>query len=206
MNTQYPEDEFDEAGKLYPVGAYRQAPSKWKAVVPFLLVLVFAPILAWATVSLLTAGTTTEQAAQQSTQATQAKQQETAEKETTQKVEETAKPEEKPAEETKPVEKKPAEEKPAEQANKAAAVQVLNGTGVNGLAGGAVGKLQAAGFSNLAPDNAVGWQTEVSTVYFKPGNEATAKEVATTLGIGNVLESDQSTGDVTVVLKGDYQP
>lgn len=213
MNTQYPEDEFDEAGKLYPVGAYRQAPSKWKAVLPFLLVLVLAPVLAWGAVSLLTSGTstpdsTTQNEAQQSSEEKQ--QPESNEKTTaadqSKDTDESAEkaPEntaaDKPAEETKPA------EKPVEPANKAANVQVLNGTGVNGLASGAVTKLQAAGFSNLTPDNAVGWQTEVSVVYFKPGNETTAKEVAAALGISTTTESTDSIGDVTVVLKGDYKP
>ncbi|MDO5060049.1 MAG: LytR C-terminal domain-containing protein [Actinomycetaceae bacterium] len=220
MNTQYPEDEFDEAGKQYPVGAYRQAPSKWKAVLPFLLVLLVAPILAWAAVSLLTGGTSNQatpsapapsvqqnqdQANEKTAEEKAAEEKAKAEKEAVEKeAAEKAKAEKEAAEKAKA--EKEAAEKAAAEVKKDASVVVLNGTNVNGLAGGAVAKLQAAGFSNLRPDNAQGWQTEVSTVYFQPGNESTAKAVGSALGISNVVESADSVGAVTVVLKNDYKP
>lgn len=215
MSTQYPEDEFDEAGKLYPVGAYRQAPSKWKAVLPFLLVLLLAPALAWAAVSFLTSGTSTAPTTPNTADSQQATEKSEAEKTEAEKAAaEKAKAEEEAAAKAKAEEeaaaKAKAEQEAAEKAraavNKDAAVVVLNGTGVNGLAGGAVSKLQGDGFNNLRPDNAQGWQTEVTTVYFKPGNEGTAKAVAKVLGVNAVVESTDSVGDITVVLKSDYQP
>lgn len=205
MSTQYPEDEFDEAGKLYPVGAYRQAPSKWKAVVPFLLVLVLAPALAWLTVSFLTAGNVTAPTAQQPSQSASSEVDKTAE-EKAQADKEAA---EKAQAEKEAAQKAQAEREAAEAAakvNKDVSVVVLNGTSTNGLAGGAVTKLQGDGFNKLRADNAQGWQTEVTTVYFKAGNEVNAKAVAKVLGVSNVVESAESVGDVTVVLKGDYKP
>lgn len=215
MNTQYPEDEFDEAGKQYPVGAYRQAPSKWKAVLPFLLVLLVAPILAWAAVSLLTGGTSNQATPSAPAPSAKQNQDQANEKTAEQKAaEEKAKAEKEAAEKAKAEQEaaekakaeKEAAEKAAAEVKKDASVVVLNGTNVNGLASGAVAKLQAAGFSNLRPDNAQGWQTEVSTVYFQPGNESTAKAVGSALGISNVVESADSVGAVTVVLKNDYKP
>ncbi|MCS4484770.1 LytR C-terminal domain-containing protein [Gleimia sp. 6138-11-ORH1] len=220
MNTQYPEDEFDEAGKQYPVGAYREAPSKWKAVLPFLLVLLLAPLLAWAAVSLLTSGSQNQANQSATNPSASQKSGQTAEKTAEQKAaEEKAAADkaaadkaaaDKAAEEKAAAEKEAAEkaaaEKAAAEVKKDTAVVVLNGTNVNGLAGGAVTKLQAAGFSNLRPDNAQGWQTQVSTVYFQAGNESTAKAVGEALGISNVVESADSIEAVTVVLKNDYQP
>ena len=84
-----------------------------------------------------------------------------------------------------------------------AAIQVLNGTGTQGLAASNTQKLNAAGYAGTSAANATGWDTQVSTVYYEdPGMEATAKDVAATLGIDNVQRMDGiGSPDVVVVLR-----
>ena len=84
-----------------------------------------------------------------------------------------------------------------------AAIQVLNGTGTQGLAASNTQKLNAAGYAGTSAANATGWDTQVSTVYYEdPRMEATAKDVAATLGIDNVQRMDGiGSPDVVVVLR-----
>ncbi|MDD9205074.1 hypothetical protein PU560_01175, partial [Georgenia sp. 10Sc9-8] len=50
----YPEDEFDVAGRNRgPNGAHRTPRPLWRALLPFLVVLVAAPLLAWGLVTLI---------------------------------------------------------------------------------------------------------------------------------------------------------
>ncbi|WP_232217613.1 LytR C-terminal domain-containing protein [Gleimia europaea] len=193
---QYPEDEFDQAGAEGPVGLFREKPSRWKTVLPFLLVLIIVPVLAWGAVSLITGRGSNENASPQpTTVATQAP------TGTTQASSETEAATE--ATTQKPTEA-PTETEPA--ISKDVAIQILNGTRVNGLAAEAVGKLQADGYQYVSASNASGWLTEFTTVYYAPGTRAGAEAIGEILGISNFSENSTDLGnaDFVVVLKGDY--
>lgn len=197
---QYPEDEFDQAGKDRPVGVHRQRPSQWKTVLPFLLVLIIVPILAWGFVSLITGSSPSEDNDSQPEQTTVAVEEQTTEAE--------AEASEATEQESAEEETTEATEEETEQsgANKDASIAILNGTNVNGLAAGATEKLKADGFANVEAENAQGWVTEVTTIYYAPGDLAGAQQIGSLLGIDQMVENADVLGNYNyiVVLKGDY--
>lgn len=200
---QYPEDEFDEAAKNFPVGVHRQKPSQWKSVLPFLLVLIIVPLLAWGAAYVFTHRSSDGPSVEASPSP-----------ESTASSEATSEPSDEPTEEAseEPSEaptEEPSEE-PSEEApeiNKAAEIQVLNGTNVNGLAGRVSETLTSNEYSSVEAGNATGWSTAQTTIYFKPGLEADAAELGRLLGIDLWKEnsSDLGNADIIIVLKGDFQ-
>lgn len=86
-------------------------------------------------------------------------------------------------------------------------VQVLNGTTTRGLAASAAEELEQAGYEIAGLGNAAS-QYERTTVFFQPGHEALANEIAAFLG-ADVIEpapdSLQNEIPVTVVLGDDFE-
>ncbi|MDO5719775.1 MAG: LytR C-terminal domain-containing protein [Actinomycetaceae bacterium] len=199
-SNQYPEDEFDETGREFPVGVHRKKPSQWKSVLPFLLVLIIVPILAWAMAYVFTHrgdDDATPEAAPSATATPTAS-------------EEEAEPSEEPAEEPSEEPAEEPSEEPSEEpaeVNYDAPITVLNGTNTNGLAGSVSQKLQDNGFTSVEAGNATGWRTEQTVVYYKPGKEADAQEVSRILNIDLRMENSSDLGekDMIIVLKGDFQ-
>lgn len=200
MSSQYPKDEFDHAGEDMPIGMHRPQPSKWRAVWPFLVILIVVPLLGWGVSQLLTSRgilstndvttqsvSTQQSAAQSATGETPA-----ATEQSTSAAQSSA--EEAPAEET------PAEE--TEPVRYGARIAVLNGAGIQGYASEQAGILAAEGFQGTSAANADGWTSEVSTVYYEdPALESTAREVARILGIDAVENSATYEDDIVVVLR-----
>lgn len=206
VSSQYPKDEFDRAGEDMPVGMHRPQPSKWKAVIPFLLILVLVPLLGWGANHLLTSrgvvsgsesDTTTSQSSssdvvQSGTEASAS-----------------AEPSESATQETSPTEESTPQASPSTEASTSSvdygvAISVLNGTGTSGLAAEKAAQLNTAGFPGTTAANATGWSTTVTTVYYRdPDLEATAQAIAQTLGISNTVlnTTDLGSSDVVVVLK-----
>ncbi|WP_170207879.1 LytR C-terminal domain-containing protein [Rarobacter incanus] len=90
--------------------------------------------------------------------------------------------------------------------DKSTAVRVLNATSTKGLAAGATTKLKAAGWSSLTATNYKGNAVSASVVYFKTdADEANAKSVAKTLGISKTLKVPALTGSVSAILASDYR-
>lgn len=98
---------------------------------------------------------------------------------------------------------KPEPERTASPAATAVTVDVLNASGVTGLAGGVSGFLAGKGFAPGAVGNAEGTQTSV--VRHAPGNEEAAEPVAVALG-GLPLDVDETLapGATRVYLGEDY--
>lgn len=205
MTSQYPKDEFDLAGDDMPVGMHRPEPSRWRNVFPFLVILLAVPVLAWAFSSLLTSNTTASQSGSQAAVSSAS----------TQSVAQTAQSEPEQQTPVEPAQSEPApepepepEQKPEEslsaQVNYNVAVEVLNGTNIQGLAAEKVNQLKQAGFPGASAANAVGWGTEISTIYYRDQQvEVTAKEIGRQLGIENLsLEPNlDSNADMVIVLK-----
>ena len=84
-----------------------------------------------------------------------------------------------------------------------AVIQVLNGTGTQGYAGQKAAILNEAGYAGTSAANADGWATQTSTVFYEdPRMEATAKDVASKLGIDTVRqESGLGNPDIVVILR-----
>ncbi len=203
-SDRYPEDEFDaEPAQDAPVGVHRAPRSWWSRWWPFVAVVVAVPALTvgfvlWASSwdgRLPFGDDETSPAA--------------AAPETSAAPEETAADPEAPVEEA-PVEEAPVEETPVEEAppapDLAASVRVLNASGITGLAAGAGADLEDAGFTAVETGNGnAGGSTATTVFYGTPELAATAQQVATTLGVANVVESaDVAPGGVVVLLLRDF--
>lgn len=99
----------------------------------------------------------------------------------------------------------PASPSPSPAAKAAAQIQVLNGTATTGLGRRAADKLTAAGFQVVNVDNAAR-RYDKTTVFFRPGFEDVARQVAGALGGASVEASpDNLSRDVTAIVGADYQ-
>lgn len=203
MTSTYPKDEFDLAGDDMPVGMHRPEPSRWRNVFPFLVILVAAPLFAWALTQLLTSNVDGSQsgssvtvagqseAAQSEAAVPEVPQSEPAQEQQSEAVEAPEAPQSEPVSQ-------------AAQINYNAPIEVLNGTGTQGLAAQKVAALNEAGFPGASAANAIGWQTEISTIYYSdPQVEVTAKEIGRLLGVETFsLDPNlDSNADIVVVLK-----
>ena len=191
----YPEDEFDSLGAdRVPQGVHRAPASRWRTFLPFILVLILAPALAYLGVSYLS-----NQGSPTSTTTAAPTTEESVAPEETAVPEETAAPEETESPEPEPT--------PEANVIRDAQIFVLNGAGVAGLAGGAADKLTADGFTDVTPDDYGSSQPTVSTVYYNNADLAdTAQQVGSVLGITQLVELADATDSIAVVLRGDYQP
>lgn len=193
----YPEDEFDSLGAgRVPQGVHRAPASRWRTLLPFLLVLILAPTLAYLGVSYLS-----NQGSSSSTSTASPTASESVAPEETTEPEETAAPEETESPEPEP--------EPTPEANviRDAEIFVLNGAGVAGLAATASDKLTEDGFTDVTPDDYGSRLPTVSTVYYNNADLAdTAQQVGSVLGITQLVELADATDSIAVVLRGDYQP
>jgi hypothetical protein len=205
-HEDYPEDEFDVAGRdRTPQGVHRGPRPLLRTLLPILAVVVLAPLLAWGAISMLggsgepepsaaapsaqetaaptagaTGGTTGEAPAEGTTEGAEPTTEEPTEEETT--------------------------EEPTGQVEYGTAIAVLNGAGVNGLAGEVVGTLASEGFTGGVADDYTSGAPATTTLYYNnPELQATAEEVGRVLGIGNVVESSSATQAIAIVLRSDFQ-
>lgn len=81
-------------------------------------------------------------------------------------------------------------------------VKVLNGSRIPGQAGDATGGLKTAGFDMDAPDNAD--PTERTVVFYGPGLEEGAVDVARWIGVNPDVQFDATIDQVVVVTGTDY--
>lgn len=201
VSSTFPPDEFDDLVTSAPVGVHRRPRSRWRPLIPFLVIIIVAPLLAWALVWAIQTWTGSDSGddstvTQQSTDTYQSQDDSSTdgasvEEETDSSTDDTA------AEATTT---EPEEEEP--EVVYSTTVQVLNNTGITGYAGQQADALESAGFSDVSSGNATGWATTVNTVYYASEDlEATAQEVADTLGIDRVqLEAASVTSGIVVVL------
>ncbi|WP_454083777.1 LytR C-terminal domain-containing protein [Georgenia sp. Marseille-Q6866] len=200
--SQYPEDEFDVAGRdRGPQGVHREPRSLLRALAPFLAVIVIVPLLAWGAVSLL-AGNDGEPAAEPAPVET------TAEPSDEATTEEETSSEEPSAEETEE-ETTPEDEttEPDDEAVLTTSISVLNGAGINGLAGDVAGQLGEAGFTTVGAADYGAGTPEVTTLYYRNADlAATAEAIGELLGVDNLVEAPSATQNVEIalVLRSDF--
>ncbi len=197
----YPEDEFDTLGAdRVPQGVHRTPVPRWRRLLPFVVVLLVAPTLAYLGVSYLAnQGSPSSSETSAAVATTEPTPSETADEGT---------PTEEPSAAPSETEPTPTET-PTEDADiqRGAAVFILNGAGVAGLAGQATGKLEADGFTDVTPADYASSVPTASTVYYNnPDLQATAEQVGTLLGITALRELATATDSIAVVLRGDYVP
>lgn len=195
----FPEDEFDVLGAdRVPRGVHRTPQPRWRALLPFVVVLILAPMLAYLGVSYLAnLGSSSSSSAAATASPT---------------------PSETVAEETPAAEETPTEETPTEEPvetptpepvdlQRDAAIFVLNGAGIDGLGADAVARLESDGFTTVSALNYSRSAPTASTVYYNNADlAATAGQVAEVLGVENVLELESATDSIAVVLREELQP
>lgn len=201
--ARYPEDEFDRIGKNLPQGAHRPGQPWWQGFLPFVIVIIAAPLLAWAMLLLIGSHPSTANDAAAKPQTSQ-----TPNTAATPSPAETVEPSEKPTESAAPSEKptqttSPAAEKSTEprSADKTISVSVLNASGINGLAAKTKDKVAADGFTNVSAENFQGTKPSVNTIYYPSDREAEAREVQRVLKIDMIVPKD-SLKTIQVVLVG----
>jgi polyisoprenyl-teichoic acid--peptidoglycan teichoic acid transferase len=93
------------------------------------------------------------------------------------------------------------------EASESATVQVLNGTGINGLAGRVTGQLEKAGFTLLTAADAPATDVPKTVVYDLKGKPRTSRRVAETLGAelrqGAPPDGVASDAEIVVILGKD---
>lgn len=219
-------DQFDSSRVPHgPRGVHRGQRALRYRLMPYVLIVIFMPLLALAAVlGLNYYRDSADQRAQtpsttqpQSTDST--KDGDDGEKATTDTAgsgqeQAEAKPEaQTPAPETKPEATEPAE--PAEPAEppkppepeikKTSRVEILNGTKTKGLAGKAKKTLDSDGYTRVKVGNYSKAKPSASTIYYRSKSDlGTAKDLAAKYGIDQLVENAKLAGsnDVRVILRG----
>lgn len=194
----FPDDEFDLAGPdRSPQGVHRTPRPRWRTLLPFIVVILLAPALAYVGVSYL-AGQGNQDGTGSGVTAAPTDQPEVTPTPTVTQT---------PAEaEAEPVAEPTPEPTPEEPGiPRDVRVVVLNGTTRSGLAGSAAARLQEDGFTSTTLGNANSRVPTRSTVYYNNAALAeSAQQVATVLGIGPIMELSSATTSIAVVLRSDY--
>ncbi|MFV0427175.1 MAG: LytR C-terminal domain-containing protein [Beutenbergiaceae bacterium] len=208
MNSQYPypEDEFDHLGAdRTPAGVHREPLPWWRRLLPFLIVLVLAPTLAFLAVRALSAGSGSSTApTATATEQTTVVEQDPSGTAQPPPESESAEPEPTPevtsAEPTDPVAPETIE------ADYGTQIWVLNGAGVAGLAADTAQVLEEAGWSDVSPADYSRPQPSETTLYYDNPDQADEAElIGEMLGIGPRIESsDAADGDIVIVLRSDF--
>ncbi len=200
MSTQYPHDEFDEVPADGPQGVHRKPKSPWKTVLPFLLVLLIVPLLAWGATALIK-GAEKEEIVVAEPEASQSEEIPQSDTELVPPLPEEG-PTGMPDDPNEVVEEEIVEEvAPAEEIYYDAAVVVLNASGIAGLAGTNADILINAGFVNAWAGNADSSATPVNTVYYENASyQATAAKIGELLGITELVENASAVGSSQVAV------
>lgn len=198
--SRYPEDEFDIAARNRgPKGVHRQAESAFRRLLPFLIVIVAAPLLAWGILSLLNEDGDGGPVASPSAPATTASATASAPATVSPTPEATATA-------TPTPEPSPTPTEAAEQVALDAPVAVLNGAGIAGIAGRTADRLTEAGFTAVTAGNYASAQPTNTTIYYNNAELApTAQAIGVELGIDLMVELASATDSLVVVLRGDFQ-
>ena len=203
MSSAYPKDEFDDIQDGGPVGVHRKPSSRWRPVLPFLIVLVVVPLLAWGVASLIQRNVPDEVAEEVIEVIPQSEpQSEGIEEEVVLPESEvpTAAPDsldeaEQPEE---PETNQPDTDIPV---NYGASIGVFNASGVQGYAANIVGDLAAHGFNNAFADNANNWGVDQNTVFYANDSSlSTAQQIAADLGFGAVVQDPSNMGDLEILV------
>lgn len=203
----YDKDVFDNppAG---PVGVHRGKRTLMARVAPFIVVVVVAAlagVLAWGFVSGEFANIRMPWSAQETTSAQQSETQKPKSDDAKDdKADDTDKTDDsKPAEDTGDGDAQQNEQQPEQPeatVNKATAVLVINGTGLQGYAAEWQAALANAGYTSATAANPTGILPAASVVWYQnETDKATADDVAATLGIPTVQQADGLDVPIVVV-------
>lgn len=198
----YPEDEFDTLGAdRTPQGVHRAPLPRWRQLLPFLIVLVLAPTLAFFAVRALSGGddpppggetTTTQDASPDPEDTTDGG---TGEEATSDEGGDD------------PSSEEPTSEEPTLDVDYSTQIWVLNGSGVSGLAADAVTELESLGWEDTNAADYGRAQPTATTIFYDNADQLDeAEAVADQLGIDTLVESSSAAdGDIVIVLRAGYE-
>lgn len=198
----YPEDEFDALGQdRAPQGVHRAPPPRWRQLLPFIIVLVLAPTLAFVAVRLVSGGNddpdpTTTTSQEPTTDEPTDPDTGSSTDESTDTTTDAGS--EDPKDETS---------EPTGDLDYATQIWVLNGSGVSGLAADTAAALEADGWQDVNPADYNRAQPSATTIFYDNADQVDeAQAVADALGITALSENaDAADGDIVIVLRTDFQ-
>ncbi|WEV69981.1 LytR C-terminal domain-containing protein [Bifidobacterium sp. ESL0775] len=195
----YPKDAFDNPPRG-PVGVHRGNTSLISRFVPYLIVVivaVLAGLLVWGLYSgeLQKTFSGHGQSSSQTASAPKTEKKKTV----TKKKETTTKPD--TSSDSTQQQQQQAAPQPTPQVNKQTAVQVVNGTRINGYAAKKQAVLQQSGYSSVTAANPTGKLPTTSVVWYQnESDKATAQDVANALGITAVQQQSGIAQPIVAVL------
>jgi len=208
-NEEYPydEDEFDVLGAdRTPQGVHRAPVSRWRQLLPFVAVIVLAPLLAYVGVTALSGGfgdddepaATPTEPEEPPAEEDEADGENGDNAENGENGEENGDPTEDPEEET---------ETPDPDLDLSVPVYVLNGTPTVGVAGGAAEVLTEDGWTNVNTSDYNLAQPENTEMYYNNADLAEeAEAVGEALEIEDIYENaDAASAGIVIVLRPDFQ-
>lgn len=203
MSSTFPPDELDELASSAPIGVHRRPTSPWRAVIPFIVIIIVVPLAAWAIVWMVQNVGGSSDGEQSSTLVTTQSEDTEIDAGADDSVVDDA-----DADADADVntdgddedDQTTVEEAPSVEYG--TTVQVLNNTSITGYAASQASILQEAGFTNVTAGNATNWVATVSAVYYASEDlEATAQAIGEALGISAVyLNSTDVASGVVVIL------
>ena len=197
----YAADEFDNPPKG-PAGVHRGRRSAVARYAPFVIVVVVAALCGFLVWGVLSGEFSKVQwpwspATSQTSNKTSTT---TAKKKAAEKKAVEKKADEEKAAQEKQQEQQEQQEQAA-QVNRSLSVRVVNGTGISGYAATKQGVLNQAGYANVAAANPSGTLPASTVVWYQnDADQATAQDVANTLGISGVQQTSGLGAAIVVVL------
>lgn len=197
----YAADEFDNPPKG-PAGVHRGRRSAVARYAPFVIVVVVAALCGFLVWGVLSGEFSKVQwpwspATSQTSNKTSTT---TAKKKAAEKKAVEKKTDEEKAAQEKQQEQQEQQEQAA-QVNRSLSVRVVNGTGISGYAATKQGVLNQAGYANVAAANPSGTLPASTVVWYQnDADQATAQDVANTLGISDVQQTSGLGAAIVVVL------
>ncbi|MDO5733499.1 MAG: LytR C-terminal domain-containing protein [Eubacteriales bacterium] len=197
---QYQKDNFDRDADNHPAGVHRRPVPRWKEVLPFLIVLIVFPLLAWGASSIIA------QEVSPSTKNSQLPQSQ----ESSQEAEPTADAPDEEAQ-TDKEEPEPEPSKPPVDLKKDSRIAVLNIDAASGTAARTRDALSADGYTAVVIDNSRGRGIIATSVYYSsPDFEDTAKAIAEKFKIEMVEENTEvmrnNKFDIVVFVRSGFNP
>jgi len=202
--SSFPPDEFDVVDPTAPRSPHRAPKTRAQRLVPFLVVIILGPLLAYVVVTAVSTGELPGRtpAAEATGGTVTPSVDPDLDDDLTESPDETPDSEDPEASETQTETEEPEPVDP----DPATRVVILNSAGINGLAGRAQGILRDAGWTNVSTGNHSG-DLPGSTVFYAEDDEvllASAEAVAEELGIDRVeLDPDEAGEAITVILESD---
>lgn len=202
---RYQEDEFDRQASHYPVGMHRQTKPRWKEVLPFIIIIVVVPLVAWAFTLLFLQGprsSSSKEASSSPTKTTQSATPQQSSPRVRQQHQDQSSSRDNHSQ---------GSHSAADNTNYSLVVKVLNIDNSPQVVDSVSHRLTDEGYQSVGTGKSAGRGIHQSSVYYSsPTSQAAAQDIAKKLNISTVLPSaqfnKQNKSDIVIFIKNDYRP